>query len=496
MNKYLSELSGLSPVDAGLLEKIEETLPILSDLSHADALLCIAGNQPNTAIIIAQANPHTVSSVFPCQLIGKQVGKKNAPLVFHAFKHGKPARGTRTLPMRTTRTAEAAFPIFGSDGRIIAVVGMEANMIEHERLKKKSHVLRRSLTAVIKMAMSGQLHGAKSLAPIGEHDGLMVVDGTGQIQYVSSATENLYRKLGHPSGLVGSKLSELNTDESVFIEALEEGRCIERETSQRNLVWLKKAIPLLTDESAPWLAHHRGRNSQFGGALLIVTDITEQREKEQALRIKSAMIQEIHHRVKNNLQTIAALLRLQSRRTTSAEVEAMLKSSINRILSIAVVHEFLSHDQNSVINIREVCQRILHEVTHGILDPDKSIALRLEGANLYLPAQQATSCALIVNELLQNAVKHGYEGRTTGTVVVRLMEQGDELAIEIADDGIGFSNALRNSDNGHLGMQIIRTLVKEDLKGCFELANGNGVTARITFPRLAPAPNGVESMTD
>src|SRR5439155_16483578 len=137
----------------------------------------------------------------------------------------------------------------------------------------------------------------------------------------------------------------------------------------------------------------------------------EERRKDQELSIKSAMIQEIHHRVKNNLQTIASLLRLQARRTGSPEVGDMLRETINRILSIAVVHESLSHDESSIIDVKEVCQRIIAEVTQGILDPDKHIHFAIRGTDLPLPAQQATSCALIVNELLQNAVKHAFRGR-------------------------------------------------------------------------------------
>jgi two-component system, sensor histidine kinase PdtaS len=215
-----------------------------------------------------------------------------------------------------------------------------------------------------------------------------------------------------------------------------------------------------------------------------IEDVTDELQKEQELKIKVAMIQEIHHRVKNNLQTIAALLRLQARRTSATEVADQLRESIGRILSIAVVHEFLSRDETSAINIHEVANRILAEVRNGILDHARPISLGLEGTRRFtLPAQQATSCALIINELVQNAVEHAFVGLPAGSIVVRLVEQGDSLYIEIQDDGRGLPHGFDPLSQGGLGLQIVRSLVREDLKGEFELIDGQGVRAVVSFPK-------------
>jgi two-component sensor histidine kinase len=200
--------------------------------------------------------------------------------------------------------------------------------------------------------------------------------------------------------------------------------------------------------------------------------------------------------VKNNLQTIAALLRLQARRTGTEAVSEILQQTISRILSIAVVHEFLSHDESSIIDVKEVCQRIVNEVTQGILDPEKKIRFTLSGSQVYLPAQQATSTALIVNELLQNAVEHGFGARTEGIVSITLEDLGTEMRVEIADDGQGLPPDFSMGEYGSLGLQIVQTLVRDDLKGRFTLVNGSGgVKAVVTFPKggrrpLAPAPAG------
>jgi two-component sensor histidine kinase len=226
-----------------------------------------------------------------------------------------------------------------------------------------------------------------------------------------------------------------------------------------------------------------GRWRITDGAVIVIQDVTDEVRKEQELRIKSAMIQEIHHRVKNNLQTIAALLRMQARRTSSDEVSVPLHQAESRIQSVAAVHAYLAREERAVINIHEVATRIIEEVTHGTLDPSKDIKIMLEGVpQLNLPGEEATSCALIINELLQNAVEHGYRDRDSGTIRVRLDETDDSMVAEICDDGAGLPEGF-SLEKSSLGLQIVNMLVREQLKGHFTLESEQGVRALVTFPR-------------
>ena len=342
---------------------------------------------------------------------------------------------------------------------------------------------------VIDAWAGGVAHDQAGGHRIGEHDGPIVIDHTGRILYISSIAENLYRKLEYTHSLLHTSVAELRTDESVFFSAQETGACVEKTVQDRHLTLVKKAIPLVAGRRDGWLSHVPRRHREMDGVLLVLQDITEEREKEQELRIKSAMIKEIHHRVKNNLQTIAALLRMQSRRTSSPEVAEILRETITRILSIAVVHEFLATDESPIVNITEVSQRIITEVTRSILDPDKRIRVTLEGSDIYLPTQQATSCALVINELLQNAVEHGYVTLNEGTITVSLAQEDHRCTITITDDGQGLRSDFALSKESSLGLQIIQTLVKEDLKGTFELKNvpGRGARAVVSFPAQSAA---------
>jgi two-component sensor histidine kinase len=216
-----------------------------------------------------------------------------------------------------------------------------------------------------------------------------------------------------------------------------------------------------------------------------VHDATEARDKEQELKAKLAMIQEVHHRVKNSLQSIASLLRLQVRRADAAEVRQALLETVNRILSVAVVHEFFSYNSISIINLRDVAQRILDQMAESIMDPGKSIQFRLTGPGIYLSSQQATACALVINELLLNSVEHGYEHRDVGLVTIDLADDGEWVNIEVGDDGTGLPAEFDLDEHGGLGLRIVRTLVQGDLKGNFELRGEEGVRAIVAFPKTS-----------
>jgi two-component sensor histidine kinase len=157
------------------------------------------------------------------------------------------------------------------------------------------------------------------------------------------------------------------------------------------------------------------------------------------------------------------------------------------------VHEFLSEQEARVINIKDVSQRIIKHTQQGILQPDKRIRLTLRGPSIYLPAQQATTCALIINELLQNAVEHGYERKPGGTISVNLRDDGDSVIIAVADDGQGLPEDFSLEQADSLGLQIVQTLVQDDLKGQFELREGDGVSAIVTFPKQTLGGEGTWS---
>jgi two-component sensor histidine kinase len=174
---------------------------------------------------------------------------------------------------------------------------------------------------------------------------------------------------------------------------------------------------------------------------------------------------------------------MQARRLGEDDGRLVLEESINRILSVAVVHEFLSQNETSNINIREMAQRIISQTGQSIVDPSKHISLAVAGPSVYLPAQQATICALAINELVQNALEHAFEHKGQGSITVALGDDGERITVSVRDDGEGLPEGFDLMRDGSLGLRIVRALVEDDLRGTFELRGEDGLEAVAVFPK-------------
>ncbi len=195
---------------------------------------------------------------------------------------------------------------------------------------------------------------------------------------------------------------------------------------------------------------------------------------------EAAIVREMHHRIKNNLQNVAMLLHLQMSGGRQVTVEEVLHESINRILSIAAVHEVLSQRGFRLVDVKDVLTRVGRSVAQNMARPDQEIAVSVEGDEVSLPSQAATSLALAVNELIQNALEHAFVGREKGVVTVTLRQAPGELTVEVKDDGVGLPGDGRQPRQ--LGLELVETLVCEDLGGRWSLESNGGTTACMFVP--------------
>ena len=496
MDNAVDQCRDLTEHDIDRLRKIELGMSITADISRADLLL-FCRLSDSEAVVVAQARPHSVSPVYSEDWLGRRVTYDERPTVMRALLRKRFPRDDVTLIPRGAPVVQEVHPVMNEGQKVIGALSIETNLIERERHLRRKKPFQRALRQLQSMLLDGLLEHAEDLSPFGEHDGILVVDAQKRISYISGVATNLYRKLGYMGELVGEKISDLETDDDSFVgRVLLERRCMEEEVQEQQRIWIKKGIPLLSNgpswaEGWPSFDLLRSNRRRLIGVMMIIHDQTEERLRDQELKIKSTLIQEIHHRVKNNLQTIAALLRLQSRRVNSDEAQQVLQESINRILSVAVVHEFLSRREADSINIRDVSQRIISQVQQGLLDPEKKIRIELNGPSIYLSPQQTTASALLINELIQNSVEHGYQSKNTGTISVNLSDKGDSVTVEVVDDGGGLPSDFDLGQNVSLGLRIVQTLATDDLKGMFELKNsGGGTSAVVTFPK-SPVIGGV-----
>lgn len=198
------------------------------------------------------------------------------------------------------------------------------------------------------------------------------------------------------------------------------------------------------------------------------------------LQKHTTFIKETHHRLKNNLQNVASLLRLQIRRLEGMSAEKALQDSISRIMSIAVVHDTLSRGDIGMVDLRRLIGNIVHLCLAGQVEPDVKVSI--SGTSVMIPSKEATSLALVVNELIQNAIRHAYKGRTGGELSILLDHLSRNVSITIQDDGNGLPPDFNIERDGNLGLTIVRTLVKDDLRGRFSLNGTDRTTARVAFP--------------
>ncbi len=200
------------------------------------------------------------------------------------------------------------------------------------------------------------------------------------------------------------------------------------------------------------------------------------------LAMSSMLVREMHHRIKNNLQTIAMLLRLQLREADHISAREVLHQTINRILSIAAVHEQLSQEGFRLIGVRGLIQQAAHVARQNMLHPEKEIQVQIEGVDLRLPSQPATTVAIAVNELIQNALEHGFDRQQCGTVSVLLNEDDTHYEIRVQDDGAGLPPRFKKTDS--LGLQIVENMIVQDLRGEFKIANRRGKRGTVAILRI------------
>jgi two-component sensor histidine kinase len=219
------------------------------------------------------------------------------------------------------------------------------------------------------------------------------------------------------------------------------------------------------------------------GALVLIRDISELRRRDRQLMTKDATIREIHHRVKNNLQTVAALLRLQARRVGLPQARFALEESVRRVASIALVHETLAMSSDEAVEFDGIVDRVAATATEVAM-PESTVALRREGTFGVLPAEIATPLVMILNELLQNAVQHGFEPGIAGEVVVSAHRERRELHVSVADTGVGLPPGFDLETSERLGLQIVRTLATGELRGSIEMHSrkAGGTKATLVVP--------------
>jgi two-component sensor histidine kinase len=310
-------------------------------------------------------------------------------------------------------------------------------------------------------------------------DGVIVLDAATRVRYASPNAVSALHRVGVSANAIGQTLAELGVAETAARNAYERKEPVIEEIEQTTEVTLlTRSIPLLRQAN---------EDVEVTGGVLLLRDVSELRRRDRLLLTKDATIREIHHRVKNNLQTISSLLRLQGRRLTSPEAKEAVAESVRRIRTIALVHETLSREPGEDISFIEIVRPLMRLVEEGLQSADRPVTFQAKGDGGRLPATIATPLSVVILELLQNAVDHGFpEGSAGGAVVVVLSHDEDELHIQVVNNGITLSPDFDFAKATGLGLSIVRTLVTTELAGTIEMrqaTQADGVSSGVSMTK-------------
>ena len=469
-------LTNLTAMQTDLLRRLDACFPFVADLTHAHLSLFVHAKESGRYAILAHYKPHTLYTLPNISPAGTIVAVVEEPLISYTFKTGKNIYGKREVDEAEILDMYT-FPI-RENGEIIAVVSIETN---HQYMDKASY------NQLLQAAQLVFYHARKPsteremFKPIVSGDGILIADKTNRIVYTNSSAMRIYKALGIIN-VMGTSISGRCFAGKVKRETVIDGHQYEKEMQIGDITLLRRDI-------------HIEEGGVLQCRIILMSDITEMRKKDKEIKIKSAVMQEIHDRVKNNLQTIASLLRMQARRTKSPEAKEALKEGVNRILSISIIHEFLSQQDDEIIDVMRVAKSIMDSVCQSMLDKDFGLFTDFKGPEIKLPSKNASKLSLVINEMILNAIEHGFENRFTGVIVFETAETDTEYVISICDDGNGLPEdfdleAVRSS----LGLYIVNTIVTEEMGGKFELIdrkvefskNGHqchGTRAKITIPK-------------
>lgn len=445
--KLCRKYTDLSDEEIGIIENMAGVLQPLANLEDADIFIDCPGRDGD-AIVVAEAKPADVPSSYKKTVVGLLAKPENEPAVARTLRLGVGTKQMKAITQENGNTIQSVEPI-RSGSRIIGVLIREKRVDEQRQVSERIRFSQHSFETIAK-ALAHMASDSNWLTECID-EALIMVNQEGIVTFRNTLARDLYQKLGYIEDVLGQPYDNIR-----LVEPEESGEEIGGysyvETTVGRQVLNIKRIQL----DAPDMAF-----------AIVVRDVTWRREQEKALILKSVAIKEMHHRVKNNLQTIASLLRLQMRRTDSRETHQVLGESMNRILSIASTHELLAQSGMDEVMIGEVILNIKNNTMRYFANPHYQVTISLEGDDFKVDSDIATSVALIINELLQNSLKYAFRGGENGQVRI-VVNQGELYSrIQVIDNGGGFD--VNNTEQNRLGLSIVQTLVKDKLRGTMEI---------------------------
>jgi GAF domain-containing protein len=373
------------------------------------------------------------------------------------------------------------------------------NVVRH--LKQLEHLFEVSQTLTSSLELTQTLDGVLNVAseladaPVGT---LMLVDQDSDELVIKAAKgvrpdDEFYRPLKVGEGLAGKAAQSGAVLMSADISR--DGRFAHRGHAREGGLRAAIAAPLIArGHRVGVLSLYRESSRAFdkddtrvvmalaNTAAIAIENARLYEETQERAQFLTAMMSEINHRVRNTLQAVAGLLRMEMDQQPPRSIEQVLGRAMARLQSVAVVHDMLSSPHLRFVDIKQAARRIV-QLTCQTAAPGAGIETKVSGARVMLPSQQATNVAMILSELVDNAVRHGLSDVQEGRILVSLAEGGGHVVIEVKDNGAGFPAGFDLERDSRLGLKVARGLVEEELGGSLDIESDNGLTVRAKFPK-------------
>ncbi|CAM8640292.1 sensor histidine kinase [Candidatus Planktophila dulcis] len=484
---YVQGRSSLSPDQIHRLRELVADWQLLSDLSFADLILWVPLRKdfkswPTGYVAVAHIRPTTAATLFPHDVIGDEISYGARPHIDQALSGAEIVRDTQPEAMGEFMVKEETIPVMVGD-QVIGVISRHRNselMRQPSRLELNYREIAHNLYRMIAEGTFPYPDAGSLFDPAPRvGDGLIRLDVNGVISYASPNSRSAFSRLGWVSEVEGHVLGDVAQSLArVRPDAHEETIALGLTGKALKRVEIENVGGTIDFTVLPLM-----RSGDRIGAIVMLNNVTELRRRERELVTKDATIREIHHRVKNNLQTVSALLRLQARRIEDPGASAALNEAVRRIASIALVHETLSNSRDSSVAFDDVLDSL---VTHALELSPRMNELRIDRTGSFgsLEPRIATPLALVITELIHNALEHGLaqEGLALG---IHVSSVASELSVTISDDGVGFPEGFDIATSPNLGLQIVRTLTENELRGTLSLVTDDKETrAVLLFPNV------------
>ena len=458
-------LSLLPEADREWIHQLIADWQVIADMSVSDLVLWVR-SETGRFVAVAHQRPSTGSTVHLEEVVGHRMPASREVMAIDALACGQTLVSATPLWTGSFAVREEYVPVVRG-GTAVAVMTRESAVGLMRGGRHMDKVLGQMADRLCQMVAEGAfpIRGAGTVLRHGTPrvaDGVVSLDTEGVVQFATPNAHSCFRHLGITDELDGVQLVEAVTSIIPERTPVDEAMAVVLMGRQAWLTEVEVAGVFLALRSIPLT-----EAGERAGAVLLVRDVTEIRRREQVLLNKDATIREVHHRVKNNLQTVSALLRMQARRATNDETREALAEAERRVATIATVHEALSHNVDERVDFDEVFESILRAAA-TVARARGDVATRLEGTFGMVDADTAQALATVLAELVTNAVEHGLEDRD-GMVTVRAHREGENLEVRVIDDGHGHEEGTILTG---LGTQIVRTLVRGELRGSIDWRPG------------------------